>query len=55
LTRYLDTSLLVAALTDEASSSRVQAWLSRHAAGQLVISDFRLACRAVPNRTRCHD
>jgi predicted nucleic acid-binding protein len=40
LTLYLDTSLLVAALTVEANSSGVQTWLSQQAPGDLVISDW---------------
>jgi predicted nucleic acid-binding protein len=37
---YLDTSLLVAALTHEPASHGVQAWLSRQDANALVISDW---------------
>jgi predicted nucleic acid-binding protein len=40
LTQYLDTSLLVAALTNEANSSRVQMWFSQQVEGDLVISDW---------------
>jgi uncharacterized protein len=40
LTLYLDTSLLVAALTNEANSSRVQIWFSQRAPGDLAISDW---------------
>jgi predicted nucleic acid-binding protein len=40
LTLYLDTSLLVAALTIETNSSRIQIWLSQQAPGNLAISDW---------------
>jgi predicted nucleic acid-binding protein len=40
LSRYLDTSVLVCALTHEAATPRVQAWLARQAAGDLMISDW---------------
>ena len=40
MTLYLDTSLLVAALTKEAATSRIQAWLGKQEAGSLVISDW---------------
>lgn len=41
--RYLDTSLLVAALTREAATARVQAWLSAQPADDLTISDWVVA------------
>lgn len=40
LTLYLDTSLLVAALTREKETGRMQAWLAGHEPGRLAISDW---------------
>jgi len=40
LTLYLDTSLLVAALTNEVESERIQDWLADQSAETLAISDW---------------
>ena len=37
---YLDTSLLVAALTNETETNRIQRWLGRQAEDDLAISDW---------------
>lgn len=38
--QYLDTSLLVAALTNEAETKRMQAWLAAQKAGSLAVSEW---------------
>lgn len=40
MTRYLDTSLLVAALTNETRTEAVQAWLGKQKPGALFVSDW---------------
>ncbi len=43
MSRYLDTSLLVASLTVESKTTRAQEWLTKQPAGSLMISDWVIA------------
>jgi predicted nucleic acid-binding protein len=43
LTLYLDTSVLISALTPEPASERTRDWLGRQTTGDLVISDWVVA------------
>lgn len=38
--QYLDTSILVAALTNEAKTTSMQSWLAKQEAGELAVSDW---------------
>ena len=40
MTRFLDTSVLISALTHEAASERTRAWFDRQEPGDLVVSDW---------------
>jgi predicted nucleic acid-binding protein len=43
LTLYLDTSVLVCALTGETETVRIQSWLSEQTAGEMAVSDWTIA------------
>ena len=40
MSRYVDTSVIIAALSNEAATAQAQAWLAAQGAGDLLISDW---------------